>query len=123
MTPRLAGLLAASLPLALGCTDVTRFSNSGDHYQGPIVAGDFVRAGFESFASLCLVLDASRLQDTPGTITSSDGRFQNTPLRPIPQIWHDPLSTLTFGEGRVQSMIYVASPSLDADTGGDVFVV
>ena len=123
MTPRFPGLLAASLPLALGCTDVTRFSNSGDHYQGNIVAGDFVRAGFDSFASLCLVLDASHLQDSPGTITSSDGRFENTPLRPIPQIWHDPLSTLTFGEGRVQNLVYIATPVVDADALGDIVAV
>src|SRR5208283_3163519 len=93
------------------------------HYQGAIVAGDFLRAGFDATTSLCLVIDTDHLQDAPGVVSSSDGRFDATPLRPIPQIWHDPLSTLTFGEGRVQNMIYVASPSLDADTGRDVFVV
>src|SRR3974390_2630780 len=93
---------ALSFVLSLGgCADVTRFSNSGDHYEGAIVAGDFVRAGFGAQVGVCVVLDANHLQDAPGTLTSSDGRFRNTPLRPIPQVWHDSLSTLSFGEGRL----------------------
>jgi hypothetical protein len=115
--------LLASVALACGCQDVTRFSSSGDHYQGNVAAGDFVRAGFDPSASLCLVLDASHLQDAPGTLTSSDGRFQSTPLRPIPQIWHDPLSTLSFGEGRVQNLVYDATPVADADAFGDIIAV
>jgi hypothetical protein len=107
----------------LGCHDLSRFSNSGDHYEGPVVAGDFLRAGFGASTALCLVIDANHLQDAPGYVSSSDGRFDATPLRPIPQIWHDPLSTLAFGEGRVQNSIYVATPDTDADTGGDVVVV
>jgi hypothetical protein len=107
----------------LGCHDLSRFSNSGDHYEGPVVAGDFLRAGFGANTALCLVIDANHMQDGPGYVSSSDGRFDATPLRPIPQIWHDPLSTLAFGEGRVQNFIYVATPDADADTGGDVFVV
>jgi hypothetical protein len=125
MTVRRATPVAAALfaTLATGCHDVSRFSNDGDHYEGNIVGGDFVRAGFDASTRLCVVLDASHLQDAPGTITSSDGRFASTPLRTIPQIWHDPLSTLSFGEGRVQNLIYVATPMPDADPGSDVFAV
>jgi hypothetical protein len=118
---------AALVPLVAlattSCHDVSRFTNSGDHYEGAVVAGDFLRAGFDTSASLCLVIDTNHLQDAPGSVSSSDGRFDRTPLRPIPQIWHDPLSTLSFGEGRVQNLVYVATPNVDADTGGDVFVV
>jgi hypothetical protein len=122
--PLLAALSSlAPLALATGCTEVTRFSNSGDHYQGTVVSGEFVRANVNDGTSLCVVLDASHLQDTPGTLSSSDGRFQNTPLRPIPQIWHDPLSTLAFGEGRVQNLVYIASPIPDADALGDITAV
>jgi hypothetical protein len=124
MIPRPSAFAVPFFALALGCSDVTRFSNNGDHYQGNVVAGDFVRAGFDSFASLCVVIDASHLQDSsPGTITSSDGRFQDTPLRSIPQIWHDPLSTLAFGEGRVQNLVYIATPVVDADALGDIVAV
>jgi hypothetical protein len=117
------GVAALFAPFAIGCHDLSRFSNDGDHYQGYIVGGDFVRAGFDATTQLCLVLDASQLQVAPGTITSSDGRFASTALRTIPQIWHDPLSTLSFGEGRLQNLVYVATPIADADVGGDVFVV
>jgi hypothetical protein len=113
----------ASLALATGCADVTRFSSVGDHYEGAVVAGDFVRAALAPTTSLCLVLDANHLQDAPGTLTSNDGRFARTPLRPIPQIWHDPLSTLSFGEGRVQNLVYIVSPFADADALGDITAV
>ena len=46
-------------------------------------------------------------------------------MRPIPQIWQDPLSTLNFGEGRLKNLVYVATASTPfADgNGNDVFVV
>ena len=100
----------SSFAVTLGCADVTRFTNAGDHYSGTIVAGDFVRSLLDAKTQLCLVLDASHLQDAPGTLTSSDGRFHRTPLRPIPELWRDPLSTLSFGEGRVQNLVYVVTP-------------
>ena len=124
---RLLSLVIPLLALASGaaaCHDVSHFSsNPDDHYEGPVVAGDFVLNGQDPRSRLCLRLDATRLQSAPGTITTSDGRFRDTPLRPIPQIWHDPLSTLNFGEGRVENLIYVATPMADADALGDVFVV
>jgi hypothetical protein len=126
MTFRAAALLlsgASPLALTLGCADVSRFTNSGDHYSGAIVAGGDVLQGFDASAALCLVLDANHLQDAPGTLTSSDHRFWNAPLRPIPQIWHDPLSTLSFGEGRVQNFVYVVAPLADADAFGDIYAV
>src|SRR5260221_14426676 len=105
-----AMVLTALLAASSGCRDVSRFTNDGDHFEGSVVAGSFVRAGVESDARMCLVLDANHLQDAPGVITSSDGLFHETALRPIPQIWHDPLSTLSFGEGRDRNLVYVATP-------------
>jgi len=116
-------LVALLAPLAIGCRDVSRYSSKGDHYEGDIVKGSFVRTGLADDAKLCLVLDAKHLQDGPGTITSSDGRFRATPLRPIPQIWHDPLSTLSFGDGRRQNLLYVATPLAEGGDGGDITVV
>lgn len=72
--------------------------------------GSFVRAGIAEDVSMCLTLDTDHLQDTPGFVSTSDGRFSHTPLRPIPQIWHDPLSTLSFGDGRYQNLVYAAGP-------------
>jgi hypothetical protein len=122
-------LLALGLLASLGspaCTDVSRFSTSGDYYGGDALDASFVTAGLGKLNALCLTLDATNLQGAlgpPGTISSNDGRFQNTPLRQIPQIWHDPLSTLSFGEGRLQNLVYIATPLVDADALGDVTVV
>lgn len=119
--------LLALLVLSAGssaCRDVQQFSTKGDRYEGPVVAGSFVRAGIPDMTRLCLTLDTDHLQDQPGAISTSDGRFSATPLRPIPQIWHDPLSTLTFGEGRTKNLLYMASPVPTAgDAGGDVTAV
>ncbi len=120
--PIVVGAVSALVALAVsavGCKSVTRFSSKdGDHYEGDVVKGSFVRAGVADDAKMCLLLDAGHLQDAPGTFSTSDGRFKNAQLRPIPQIWHDPLSTMTFGEGRTQNLVYVASPSA-ADAGAD----
>jgi hypothetical protein len=123
---RLASLpsLASVLALAsLGCQDVSRFSNSGDYYGGDVIDASFITAGLGRLNGICLTLNASNLQGAPGTLTSNDGRFRNTPLRQIPQIWHDSLSTFNFGEGRLQNLIYIATPLVDADALGDVTVV
>lgn len=111
-TLALALVLAGSATLAgtLGCRSVSRFSTKGDHYEGDIVKGSFARSGLADDVRMCVTLDAEHLQDAPGNLTTSDGRFRRTTLRPIPQIWHDPLSTLSFGEARVQNLVYVASP-------------
>jgi hypothetical protein len=114
--------LAAAASLT-ACSNVSRFSNNGDHYQGSIIAGDFVRSGFDPSTQMCVVLDANHLQDAPGDVSTSDGRFAATALRPIPQIWHDPLSTLAFGEGRIENLVYIATPLVDADALGDVVAV
>jgi len=118
----LAVTIALSLvsALASGCRDVSRFSTAGGSFQGPIVQGSFVRAGLASDVRMCITLDADNLQDAPGFVSTSDGLFAQTPLRPIPQVWHDPLSTLSFGEGRVSNLIYAAAPASGA---ADVMVV
>ena len=104
-------LLSIAVLGALGaCRDNERFSTRGGSFQGPVVSGSFVRAGVADGVLMCLTLDTDHLQDTPGTIATSDGRFQAAALRPIPQIWHDPLSTLSFGDGRVQNFVYAATP-------------
>ncbi len=111
--------LAAGLS---GCRDLSRFSSAGDRFEGPVVRGTFVRAGIAEDTSICLKLDTDHLEDAPGAISSTDGRFHATPLRPIPQIWHDPLSSLSFGEGRVKNLVYAVTPSPDAGDPQDMLV-
>jgi len=109
--------LVAVLMLA-SCKDVSSFNTNDDHYEGAVVSSPFVRAGVDEGTRLCLTLDTDHLEDVPGAVTTSDHRFMATPLRPIPQAFHDPISTLDFGEGRTRNLMYVAS-----EASGDVMVV
>lgn len=114
----------ASATMVSGCRDLSRFSTAGGGtYQGAIAEGAFVRSGFAGDTKVCLTLDTDHLQDNPGTIATSDGRFKSEQLRPIPELFHDPLSTLNFGEGRVKNFVYVARPSGDSLDTSDVTVV
>jgi hypothetical protein len=116
-------VLLAALPLAAGCRNISGFSTGSGSYQGPVVPASFVLAGIANDVNLCLTLDTDHLQDGPGAVSTSDGMFEATPLRPIPQIWQDPLSTLNFGEGRLKNMVYMAAPEPDAGNPTDVTVV
>lgn len=117
----LAALASASVGAgAAGCRNVREFTTGTDErFEGGVVKGTFVRAGVGEDTKVCLHLDADHLSDSPGTLSSSDKQLTSTPLRPIPQVFHDPLSTLSFGEGRSRNLVYAA---LRAD-GTDVFVV
>ena len=81
-----------------------------------MIDAGFVLAGLQPNTSLCLTLDTDHLQDAPGALSTDDGLFQAALLRPIPQIWHDPLSTFTFGEGRLKNLLYVAHRRADGRT-------
>jgi hypothetical protein len=109
----------------VGCRDLSDFSTGGDRFEGAVVQGDFVRAGVGPLTNLCLTLDTDHLQDAPGAISTDDGRFHAAALRSIPQIWHDPLSTLAFGEGRLKNLVYAAAASVPFTGGldGSVLVV
>lgn len=122
---RLAAWLVAILALA-GCRDLSGFTTHGDSFQGGVVDSPFVLAGIDGGAtSLCLTIDTDHLQDAPGAISTSDGRFRKVPLRTIPQLWQDPLSTLQFGEGRLRNLMYYAraSTSFIDGQGDDVLAV
>jgi hypothetical protein len=111
--------LGWSLLACVGCRDLSGFSTGGDRFEGAVVQGDFVRAGVAPLTNMCLSLDADHLQDAPGAISTDDGRFHVAALRSIPQIWHDPLSTLSFGEGRLKNLIYAAAASTPFADGMD----
>jgi hypothetical protein len=115
--------LLVTLP-SLACQDLSDYSTTSKRqYAGCVVPANFVLAGVGTTTGMCLTFDADQLQTNPGTITTSDGRFQATPLRPIPQLWNDPLSTLSFGEGRTKNLLYMATPISDAGAEGDITVV
>jgi len=126
VSARLHGFaLVSSLALALlGCRSLDRFDTDGDAaFCGSLVAGpdftDGLVAKGEPPALLWmkLKLDTSQLSafsgdkmTLPGYLSSNDAKsglcssegqplFKSSPLRSIPQVDHDTLSTLSFGEG------------------------
>lgn len=102
----------AALALLTSCKDVTSYSNAPDeNYCGSVIQGPFVRAGLSPSVQMRLHLDADSLASAPGTLSTSDGLLQNAPMLAIPQLFHDPLSTLEFGEGRRRNLFYVVSPT------------
>lgn len=107
---------------AVACRDLSRFDSGADHYQGKVVAAEFVRAGMPTETELCLTLDIEHIDETPGTLTTNDGRFQRTPLRPFRPLAHDPLSTFSFGTGRTKNYLFLARSS-DQNAPMDMFVV
>jgi len=124
VAPRSVALLLASLAL-VGCRDLSGFATHGDSFAGGVTNTGVDLAGVDSSTNLCLTLDTDHLQDAPGSIWTSDDRFHAVPMRPIPQIWSDPLSTLQFGQGREKNLVYVARAStpFGDGQGDDVFVV
>ena len=99
--------------LLVGCADNARWSTApGESYCGEVVSASFVRAGIPEGTKMRLELDAERLQSSPGRIWTtafvSGEQLSGVELRVIPQLLHDPLSTLNFGEGRVRNAFAIA---------------
>lgn len=107
-------LACAALSMALACRDLARFDSADNHYEGAVVPAEFVRVGVASDARMCLTLDTNRLEEAPGTLTTSDARFVRAPLQPIAQVQHDALATLTFGAGRTKNLMFSAQSGQDA---------
>jgi hypothetical protein len=121
--PRELYLAIPAVVMAVGCRDVHGFSTgAGHHYEGTVIAPNFVRSGVDVGTKLCLTIDTDHLQDAPGAVSTSDGRFAAAALRPIPQFWHDPLSTMQFGEGRTKNLLYAATPTQGDTTDVSVIV-
>lgn len=129
----LLGLLSWGLIPTVGCRELSRFSTSPDDpYCGAIVDGSstadtdarrsMVRRGFGRDVQLKMTFDASKLDTTPGQLTTSDGLLESTPLRPIPELVNDSLWMLDFGEGRDKNLLYVVDPSL-SDAGPSINAV
>ena len=112
--------------MALGCKGLERFDTRGDAafcgdmVSGPAFNDGFIADGQPPNLSVRLELDSSQLSSfsdnktaQPGNLTSDDAEeglcgeqalFEASPLRSIPQVYHDSLATLTFGEGHDEDL-------------------
>lgn len=110
-------LTVLSTGVLAACTNLSDYA--GD-YQGSIVGTDdsscsegncsFIRRGFPAGTTLSLRFDAMG-PESSRTLSTSDGSFQDTPLKPIAPVEHDFLSQLELpGAGRIKTLIYAATP-------------
>jgi hypothetical protein len=107
----------------LGCKDLSSFTTeSGESYCGDILDATFVRNGFPSPLKMRMTFDADHTSDRPGELSTSDGFLTNAPMRPITELFSDPLLMLQFGEGRDKNFIYMVDPT-DPAQGPTVTVV
>jgi hypothetical protein len=112
-----------SMIAAGACRDVSRFSTGpGESYCGKLVDASFVRRGFIGIPRMRMTFDADRLGDSPGVLSTDDQLLSNAALRPLPELWHDPLSTFNFGEGRDKNLLFAVDPN-DRARGPTITVV
>lgn len=120
-------VLCALLTATSGCRELKRFDlDEGEAYCGSIVSTPVFHEGFIPSDSppvlrLKFFLDVNNLTSRPGRLTSDDVErglcvedgeplFDDTPLRAIEPVLHDPISELSFGEGHEHSLFaYVDS--------------
>ncbi|MEZ4373074.1 MAG: hypothetical protein AB7K71_35160 [Polyangiaceae bacterium] len=130
LKPPPAGLrlgLQVSLLCALlvGCKDLERYDTGpGEAYCGNIVGAEFIRTperlgGFSQELRIRVTLDTEHLDTAPGTLSSNDiagpcapePTFDAAPLIPVQELSSDPLSQLSFGDGRDFSFLAWAESS------------
>ena len=99
--------IGASLALA-ACEHPGRYSTGKGSLEGMVEGSDLVRAGFAVGTRVCLELDTRKLQEKPGVVSSTDGRFARTALRPIPPLASDTRSNLSFADGQVRNLVFAA---------------
>jgi hypothetical protein len=112
-----AAWLLASLA---GCEDLSDYDTAaGEAYCGNITVASTFRTGFTPSVQMRLSFDTSKVEsgESPGALSTYDAKdetpqmFVEAPLRPIGSLVHDPLSQLSFGDGRDKNMIYAVSPN------------
>jgi hypothetical protein len=109
---RLLGIVGAFA--VAGCRNLDNFDTKpGYAYCGAIPASPVFQEGFvpdnqPPTLELALTLDTGKITGQPGILSSNDAGsglcgaqplFLDAPIRAIPEVDHDALSTLTFGEG------------------------
>jgi hypothetical protein len=116
-------------PLALllvGCEDERGFSTGRtDVFTGELVDADFLVASPEESGILApgtrmdLTLHMSRLDDDPGTVSTSDGLFETVALVALPAITFDRLSALEIPGGFLRSLVFLAPTAAPELNGAD----
>jgi hypothetical protein len=106
----------------VGCTDMSRYSTAPDEsWCGSVTLGSVFRQGLSPRVQMRVQLDATKLDanESAGTISTfeaADGDAKPTrlldeaELRALAPLAHDPLSRLSFGDGRERNAIFAVTP-------------
>lgn len=144
--PTLSRWLPTSIALPLlfqwaGCADLERFSTTGEErYCGTLVSAPNSHEGFLPTEAdphnlrLSMTFDVQKLATTPGRITTDDGDrglcaatgqplFDDAALRSISEAFHDPISELNFGDGRLKNILVWADTSCQGSLFGVISLV
>jgi hypothetical protein len=126
MVPRLAAIAVVAWA-ASGCSTLDRYSTgAGESLCGSVTSTASFRTGLAAGARMRLTLDASQLDgDTsPGSVwTYEPADAENparklatgAPLRRIPALENDPLSSPDLGGGRDHTRLFALTPALQTE--------
>jgi len=116
----LLGLTSCALPWLAGCRDLDRFDTDQDSaYCGSLVSAPFAHTGFVAedeppLLRMRLRLDVDELTTVPAIVATDDAErglcapepmFDDARMRAMKEAFHDPLSTLEFGQGREYNIL------------------
>jgi hypothetical protein len=113
------------LLLSSGCDDLAEFEGE---FEGTIVGGNFVRSCFAAETEATLVFDPDQVASgkssgTANRLTTSDGVFDDTPLKMLAAVPHDQISRYDFpGPARLRNYVLMARPTSGPLAARDVVV-
>jgi hypothetical protein len=118
------GVCAALLTLLYatgGCVDVRNFEGS---WEGKIVPEPAVRQGFtESTTVEALELSNVDLERLTASLTTSDGKFKNTPLTRMTKFSNDTLASLTFDGDPLRTYLLFAPLTSESEGSPALMVI
>ena len=107
----------------LGCSSLDGYTTGpGESYCGTITVGSDFRSGLPAGMTMRLTLDAAELdgEASPGALWATpdtagpspdDRLFDGAPLRRIPALENDPLSSPDLGGGRDHTRLFALTPA------------
>jgi hypothetical protein len=102
-------LCIAALLSIVACKDPGSFSGK---YEGSIVSSDFLRRGFAADVTAEATLSLQNAKRAEGTLTTSDGRFSNSPIGPLGAASVDILGEVDF-PGTNPIILFLSAPTVN----------
>jgi hypothetical protein len=110
-------LCIAMMGALFSCQDPGSFSG---RYEGKIVSSEFLRRGFQQDVTVDMTLSLQSAKRAEGTLTTSDGRFVNSPVGPLGAAAVDILGEVDF-PGTNPLILFLSAPT--ATTGEEATLI